>query len=203
MQTGVPTWWGSAVRFLEKDDVIGHLVSQYKGESLVGQGDIFSTLVRSIVGQQISVLAADSIWGRLSEVVGPMTPENICKLSPEIIAKCGLTKPKSQYIFGIASQSENFLAKDWESMTDEEITKHFISFRGIGPWTSEMLLIFALMRPDIFSIGDLGLVKAVQALVPSALSKEDVHEVSLRWKPYRTAASWYLWRMLDPVPVAY
>ena len=80
MQTGVPTWWESAVSFLEKDDVIGHLVSQYKGESLVGQGDIFSTLVRSIVGQQISVLAADSIWGRLSEVVGPMTPENICKL---------------------------------------------------------------------------------------------------------------------------
>ena len=101
-------------------------MSQYKGESLVGQGDIFSTLVRSIVGQQISVLAADSIWGRLSEVVGPMTPENICKLNPEIIAKCGLTKPKSQYIFGIASQSENFLVKDWESMTDEEITKHFI-----------------------------------------------------------------------------
>ena len=132
-----------------------------------------------------------------------MTAQNIRNLSPEEIAKCGLTKPKSQYIFGIAQQSEDFLSRDWDSMSDDEINKHFISFRGIGPWTSEMLLIFALMRPDVFSIGDLGLVKAVQKLVPSAISKEDVLKVSMRWEPYRTAASWFLWRMLDPVPVAY
>jgi DNA-3-methyladenine glycosylase II len=88
-------------------------------------------------------------------------------------------------------------------MTDKEIHAHFTSFRGIGPWTSEMVCIFALLRPDVFSIGDIGLIKAVQILDPTAESKDDVLRVSKRWAPYRTAASWYLWRMLDPVPVEY
>ena len=102
-----------------------------------------------------------------------------------------------------AQDSNNFIEQDFDSMSDDEIKKHFISFKGIGPWTAEMLMIFALMRPDIFSIGDLGLIKAVQILEPSAETKESIEKVAQRWSPYRTAASWYLWRMLDPVPVAY
>ena len=88
-------------------------------------------------------------------------------------------------------------------MTDEEIHKHFITFRGIGPWTSEMLMIFSLLRPNVFSVGDIGLVKAVKILNPGVQTKEEVIAESERWSPYKTAASWYLWRMLDPVPVAY
>ena len=88
-------------------------------------------------------------------------------------------------------------------MSDEEIHKHFISFRGIGPWTSEMLMIFALLRPNVFSIGDIGLVKAVKLLNPDVHTKEEVLAEAERWSPFKTAASWYLWRMLDPVPVAY
>ena len=200
---GKPVWWDDAVVFLESDEIIGPVVRKYNQEFLSGKGDIFSTFVRSVVGQQISVIAADSIWNRLEKFVGKVNPENIRKFTPEELATCGLTKPKSQYIHGIATDSIKFLSPQWDDLSDDEINKHLIQFRGIGPWTSEMIMIFALLRPDIFSIGDLGLIKAVQLLVPEAVTKEDVLKISARWAPYRTAASWYLWRMLDPIPVEY
>ena len=203
MLTGKPPWWDEAVIFLKKDLLLGPIVEKYGDEGLEGQGDLFSTLVRSIVGQQISVLAADAIWARLVEKVKKIIPKNILKFTPEELAKCGLTGPKSRYIHGIAQESDNFIQQDFDSMSDQEVKKHFISFKGIGPWTAEMLMIFALMRPDIFSIGDLGLVKAIQILEPNAETKESIEKVAERWSPYRTAACWYLWRMLDPVPVAY
>ena len=203
MLTGKPPWWDDAVIFLKKDSLLGPIVEKYGDEGLEGQGDLFSTLVRSIVGQQISVLAADAIWARLVEKVAKVIPENILKFTPEELAKCGLTGPKSRYIHGIALESEKFTQQNFDTMSDEDVKKHFISFKGIGPWTAEMLMIFALMRPDIFSIGDLGLIKAVQILEPKAECKESIEKVAERWSPYRTAACWYLWRMLDPVPVAY
>ena len=203
MEKGKPAWWDEAILFLKNDPLIGPLVEKYPGEFLEGRGKLFSTLVRSIVGQQISVLAADSIWARLVELVGEMKPNNILKFTPEQLAKCGITGPKSRYIHGIAQESERFIEPDFGNLSDNEIKKHFISFKGIGPWTAEMLMIFSLMRPDIFSIGDLGLVKAVQILEPNADTKESIEKLAEQWKPYRTAACWYLWRMLDPVPVAY
>ena len=103
---------------------------------------MFATFVNSIVGQQISVIAAEAIWNRLKEKVGEITPENIASFSPEEIAACGLTKSKTSYILGIANNPEEFLNQNYSEMTDEEIHKHFITFRGIGPWTSEMLMIF-------------------------------------------------------------
>lgn len=169
----------------------------------MGKGDLFRTFVNAIVGQQISVIAADAIWKRLVEKVGEITPENINKFTLEEIASCGLTRSKSDYILGVAKDSENFLGPNWDEMTDSDIKSHFVSFRGIGPWTAEMIMIFGLLRQDIFSIGDIGLVKAVKLLEPNLESKEDVLRFAERWKPYQTAASWYLWRMLDPVPVAY
>ena len=92
---------------------------------------------------------------------------------------------------------------DWSKLNDEDLKKHMVKFKGIGPWTAEMVMMFSLMRPDVFSVKDLGLVKGVQKLVPEAKTKESVEKVAERWKPYRTAASWYLWRMQDPVPVEY
>jgi hypothetical protein len=91
----------------------------------------------------------------------------------------------------------------WDSMSDEAIMKHLVKFRGIGPWTAEMLLMFHFLRPDIFSLGDIGLIRGTQRLVPEAETKEQVGEIAERWRPYRTAAAWYLWRILDPVPVEY
>jgi DNA-3-methyladenine glycosylase II len=203
MDTGRPTWWGDAVKALSEDDLLGAVVRSYPDESLEGRGDLFSTLVRSIVGQQISVLAADAVWGRLVELVSDITPEAIRKFSAEELATCGLSRPKASYIHGLALEATALLLENWEDHTDAELIKHFSSFRGIGPWTSEMMLIFTLMRPDVFSIGDIGLIRAVQKLAPEADTKEKVLEISKRWKPYRTAASWFLWRMLDPVPVEY
>jgi len=203
MKTGKPTWWDDAFTALSQDEILGAVVRSYPNESLVGKGDLFSTLIRSIVGQQISVIAADAVWGRLVELVGVITPNEIRKHTPEVLATCGLSRPKSSYIHGLALESKALLLHDWNEPSDDELLKHFIQFRGVGPWTAEMILIFTLMRPDIFSIGDIGLIRAVQQLVPEADTKEKVLEISKRWAPYRTAASWYLWRMLDPVPVEY
>tara|TARA_B100000405_G_scaffold289461_1_gene238851 strand:- start:236 stop:847 length:612 start_codon:yes stop_codon:yes gene_type:complete len=203
MHKGKPQWWDEAVEFLSNDEVLAPIVKQYQGGSLEGKGDLFATFVNSIVGQQISVIAAESIWNRLNEMVGEITPSQVCSFTHAEIAGCGLTKSKASYILGVAQNPEDFLSPKWDEMTDAEVHKHFVSFRGIGPWTAEMLMIFSLLRPDVFSIGDIGLVKAVKMLVPEAETKEQVLEVANRWKPYRTAACWYLWRMLDPVPVAY
>ena len=203
MQTGKPAWWDDAVAALSNDELLGEIVKKYPDGSLEGKGDLFQTTVRSIVGQQISVIASDAICGRLVEMLGSATPENVMKFTQEEIAACGLTRPKSSYIHGLATNSELLLNQDWETMTDEEIKQHLIQFKGIGPWTAEMMLMFSFMRPDVFSVGDIGLVKAVKILAPQAESKDDVEEIAKRWSPYRTAASWYLWRMIDPVPVGY
>tara|TARA_B100001778_G_scaffold66542_1_gene52361 strand:+ start:1392 stop:2003 length:612 start_codon:yes stop_codon:yes gene_type:complete len=203
MLKGKPHWWDEGNKFLLQDDLLGPIVKQHQGESLVGKGDLFATFVNSIVGQQISVIAADSIWNRLKEMVGEITPKQVSSFTHAEIAACGLTKSKATYILGVAENPDGFLSPNWEELTDSEIHKHFVSFKGIGPWTAEMLMIFSLLRPDVFSIGDIGLVKAVKILVPEAETKEDVLQVAERWSPYKTAACWYLWRMLDPVPVAY
>ena len=200
---GKPDWWDAAREFLLQDELLAPIVEKYSEGSLFGKGDLFATFVNSIVGQQISVIAADAIWNRLKEKVGEITPENISSYTAEEIASCGLTKSKTSYILGIANNPEEFLKQNYSEMTDEEIHKHFITFRGIGPWTSEMLMIFSLLRPNVFSIGDIGLVKAVKILNPRIKTKEEVLREAERWSPYKTAASWYLWRMLDPVPVAY
>lgn len=203
MQTGKPAWWDNAVAALSNDELLGEIVKKYPDGCLEGKGDLFQTTLRSIVGQQISVIASDAIWGRLVKMLGSATPENVMKFTQEEIAACGLTRPKSNYIHGLAANSEFLLNQDWETMTDNEIKQHLIQFKGIGPWTAEMMLMFSFMRPDVFSVGDIGLVKAVKMLAPQAESKDDVVEIAKRWSPYRTAASWYLWRMIDPVPVGY
>jgi len=200
---GKPDWWDAAREFLLQDELLAPVVEKYPEGCLYGKGDLFATFVNSIVGQQISVIAAEAIWNRLKEKVGKITPDNISSYSAEEIAACGLTKSKTSYILGIANNPNEFLKQNYSEMTDEEIHKHFISYRGIGPWTSEMLMIFSLLRPNIFSIGDIGLVKAVKILNPEIKTKEEVLAQAEQWSPYKTAASWYLWRMLDPVPVAY
>ena len=203
MDKGKPHWWDDAVEFLKQDDLLGEVVNKCPDGSLEGKGKLFETTIRSIVGQQISVIASDAIWGRLVAMLGKPTPENVLKFTEQELASCGLTRPKASYIYGLARDSDVLLNQDWDNMTDEAIKQHLVKFRGIGPWTAEMMLMFSFMRPDVFSIGDIGLVKAVKILVPSAESKESIEKIAERWSPYRTAASWYLWRMIDPVPVGY
>lgn len=199
----VPVWWDDAHAFLLDDELLGPVVREHGPDGITSRGDLFQTLVRSIVGQQISVLAADAIWGRLVDHLGEVTPEAVLKTDQTSIAACGLTRPKASYIHGLAEQSENLLQQPWSEMSDEAIRKHLVKFRGIGPWTAEMLLMFHFLRPDVFSLGDIGLIRGTQRLVPEAETKEAVGAIAERWRPYRTAAAWYLWRILDPVPVEY
>ena len=203
MEKGKPEWWQDAIEFLKEDELLGKVVRKYPNGSLEGKGELFETTIRSIVGQQISVIASDAIWGRLLTMLGKPIPENVLKFTEAELASCGLTRPKASYIYGLAKDSESLLNQDWDNMTDIEIKQHLIQFRGIGPWTAEMMLMFSFMRPDVFSIGDIGLVKAVKILVPEVEDKDSIEKIAERWSPYRTAASWYLWRMIDPVPVGY
>jgi len=203
MESSTPNWWDDAVKFLNEDEILSPVIKRFGEYSISSKNNLFQTLMKSIVGQQISVAAADSIWLRLTDHIGEMTPENVLKKSQESIASCGVTRPKASYIYGLAEQSDHLLNQPYNEMTDSEIMNHLTSFRGIGPWTAEMMLMFHFLRQDVFSIGDIGLVRAIEKLVPEVASKEDILNVSKRWKPYRTAASWYLWRTVDPEPVEY
>ena len=203
MEKGKPEWWDDAVEFLKQDELLKDVVMKYPDGTLEGKGRLFETTIRSIVGQQISVIASDAIWGRLLALLGRASPDNVLKFTEAELAACGLTRPKASYIFGLAEKSDELLNQDWNNMSDDEIKRHLVKFRGIGPWTAEMMLMFSFMRPDVFSIGDICLVKAVKILVPDVMDKESIEKIAERWSPYRTAASWYLWRMIDPVPVGY
>ena len=199
----VPEWWGDAHAFLLDDALLGPVVKQHGPEGITSRDDLFQTLVRSIVGQQISVTAADAIWGRLVAHLGEVTPEAVLRTDQPSIAACGVTRPKASYIYGLAENAEDLLNQPWPSMSDDAIQKHLVKYRGVGPWTAEMLLMFHFLRPDVFSLGDIGLIRGTQRLVPEAETKDDVGKIAERWRPYRTAAAWYLWRILDPVPVEY
>lgn len=203
MSGRAPAWWDEAHAFLLKDELLGPVVEQYGPDGITSRDDLFQTLVRSIVGQQISVLAADAIWGRLVDHLGEATPEAVLATDQPSIASCGVTRPKASYIYGLAENAAELLNQPWDEMSDAAIMKHLVKFRGIGPWTAEMLLMFHFLRPDVFSLGDIGLIRGTQRLVPEAETKEDVGKIAERWRPYRTAAAWYLWRILDPVPVEY
>ncbi|MDB3858785.1 hypothetical protein N9289_02100 [Candidatus Poseidonia sp.] len=199
----IPSWWDKAHAFLLEDELLGPIVEKYGPEGITSRDDLFQTLIRSIVGQQISVTAADAIWGRLIDHLGSPTPEAVRATDEASIAACGITRPKATYIMGLARDCEQLMNQPWDEMDDAAIMKHLIGFRGIGPWTAEMMLMFHFLRPDIFSLGDIGLIRGTQRLVPDAETKEDVGAIAERWMPYRTAAAWYLWRILDPVPVEY
>jgi len=203
MQKGKPEWWDDAVRHLSGDPLIGEIVQSYRNGYLSGRGDIFQTLVRSIIGQQISVKAADSVHGKLEEMCGEISRRSIGSYTIEEISSCGLSHKKSQYILEIGTSEVPLLPVGFEQLDDDAVVKHLVQFRGVGPWTAEMMLIFSLMRPDVLSLGDLGIVKGIQLLVPEALAKKDMVAIAEAWRPYRSAACWFLWRSLDPVPVEY
>ena len=204
VQVGRPDWWDDAVAHLSRDPLIGSIVKKFDGEGLSGRGELFQTLVRSIVGQQISVKAADAVHGRLEEISGgEVTRDALGALTVDALQSCGLSRQKSQYILGISNDETPLLPEGFEELDDESLIRHLVKFKGVGPWTAEMMLIFSLMRPDILSLGDLGVVKGIRMLAPHANSKSEMLEVAEAWRPYRSAACWFLWRSLDPVPVEY
>lgn len=203
-----PSYWTRATRELgSADPVMGGLITQYKGLTLASRGDAFQTLARSIVGQQISVRAAQSVWERFAAAVGEMQPRRVLKLSTEQLRGCGLSGQKVNYLRDLSARfAEGAIdVTRWRAMDDEALIDELTEVKGIGRWTAEMFLIFYLTRPDVFPLADLGLQKAMQLHYNKGrkLSQRRIDSLGRLWSPWRSVATWYLWRSLDPVPVEY
>ncbi len=204
----VPDYWDEAkAELMKRDRILRKLIPQFGDLQLVGRGEPFVTLARSIVGQQISVKAAQSVWERLLGACPKMTPAAVQKLGLEKLASCGLSKRKAEYITDLALhfRDGSVHEKDWSSMDDEAVIAELVQIRGIGRWTAEMFLIFNLLRPNVLPLDDIGLLRGISINYFSGepVSRSDAREVAANWEPWRTVATWYLWRSLDPVPVEY
>ncbi|MCM0045748.1 MAG: DNA-3-methyladenine glycosylase [Burkholderiaceae bacterium] len=204
----VPDYWEEAkAELMKRDRIMRKLIPQFGDLQLVGRGEPFVTLARSIVGQQISVKAAQAIWERLLDACPKMTPAAMQKLGLEKLAGVGLSKRKAEYLTDLARhfRDGSVHERDWSSMDDEAVIAELVQIRGIGRWTAEMFLIFNLLRPNILPLDDIGLLRGISINYFSGepVSRSDAREVAANWEPWRTVATWYLWRALDPVPVEY
>lgn len=204
----VPPYWDEACRHLaRRDRVMKKLIPRFGEARLTSRGDAFTTLARSIVGQQISVKAADAVWGRFSAQVGEMSPERVLGLGEAGLAGCGLSKRKMEYLCDLAAHfaSGSLDSDAWARLDDDAVIAELTAVRGIGRWTAEMFLIFNQMRPDVFPLDDIGLQRAVfeRYFSGERQSRRTLAEFGERWRPWRSVATWYLWRSLDPLPVEY
>jgi DNA-3-methyladenine glycosylase II len=207
-----PDYWDEACRHLaRRDRVMKKLIPRFGEARLHSRGDAFTTLARSIVGQQISVKAAQSVWDRVAVLVGgPATglaPKSVLKRPTDALRAAGLSMRKSEYLHDLARHFDAGLVHvdDWRLMDDEAIIDELVDIRGIGRWTAEMFLIFHLMRPNVLPLDDLGLLKGISANYFSGepVSRAEAREVGDGWAPFRSVATWYIWRSLDPLPVDY
>ena len=205
----MPEYWQQAGQALAAEDpVMQELVERFAGFGLVSRGDPFGTLARSIVGQQISVKAADAVWQRVAAALGgEVTPQAVRSVDTPVLAAAGLSRRKVEYLSDLAIHFINGRLDPvaWQCMDDEAVIAALTDVRGIGRWTAEMFLIFNLMRPDVFPLDDIGLQRAVRDRYfgGEVLSRKALAEIGERWRPWRSVATWYLWRSLDPLPVEY
>ncbi|HEX7748919.1 MAG TPA: DNA-3-methyladenine glycosylase [Bordetella sp.] len=199
-----PDYWDDAVAHLVKRDrILKKIIPQHPEVWLTSRGTPFITLARAIVGQQISTKAADAVWNKFTAVVGKRpSPASVLKTDVQGLRAAGLSQRKAEYVQDLATHfSERRVHPEkWASMPDEDVVDELVAIRGIGRWTAEMFLIFNLQRPDVLPLDDLGLLKAISLHYFSGepVSRFEAREVSLAWQPWRTVATWYLWRSLDP-----
>lgn len=206
-QAGRPAYWDDARKHLiKKDRVMKRLIPKFGDACLQSRGDAFSTLARSIVGQQISVKAAKTVWDRFARLPQEMTPDHVLRLKVDDMRAAGLSVRKVEYLVDLSMNFDSGAVhvKSWETMDDEAIIAELIAIRGIGRWTAEMFLIFHLLRPNVLPLDDVGLINGISQNYFSgeSVSRSDAREVAAAWAPYRTVATWYIWRSLDPVPAA-
>ena len=197
-------WEVASKELSRKDPVIMKIIKLYSGDKMQLKNNAFLTLVRSVVGQQISVKAADSVWKKLEELCREsIEPERIKSFSEDELRSAGLSRSKANYIQNIAKS--DILEVDWSNLDDEEAINLLCKIKGIGRWTAEMFLIFHLARPNILPLGDIGLIKAIELNYNNGekMSKEELEAYGQKWSPWCTVATWYLWRSLDPIPVNY
>jgi DNA-3-methyladenine glycosylase II len=205
----LPAYWQQSKEFLtHTDPKLAKLIHEHQQYSISSRGEALETLLRSIVGQQISVQAAASVWGKLEKKIGKIKPENVILMSFEELKSCGLSKQKVQYIINICNHFINFSIKDhlyWENRSFESIYDELITIKGVGPWTAEMFGMFYLLEKDIFPIKDIGIIRAMNQIYGEGkpLSLEKIIAISETWRPYRSVACWFLWRSIDSEEVLY
>lgn len=205
---GQPTYWAEACKHLaKKDRVMKRLIPQYSDAVLQSRGDAFATLARSVVGQQISVKAAQRVWERFSALPETLTPEQVLRLRVDDMRAAGLSARKVEYIVDLALHFDGgrLQPERWSGMDDEAIIAELVAIRGIGRWTAEMFLIFHLLRPNVLPLDDVGLIRGISQNYFSGepVSRSDAREVAQAWRPWCSVATWYIWRSLDPLPVNY
>ena len=204
----MPAYWEDACQHLAKQDrVMKKLIAAHPDSVLQTRGDAFTTLARSIVGQQISVKAAQSVWNRFEALMPSLSPQAVLLLRVDDMRQSGLSARKVEYLVDLSLHfSSGALSVDvWPSMSDDDIIQELVAIRGIGRWTAEMFLIFHLMRPNVLPLDDVGLINGISKTYFSGepVSRSDVRELAAGWAPFSTVATWYIWRSLDPVPVSY
>ncbi|MDR2710069.1 MAG: DNA-3-methyladenine glycosylase 2 family protein [Burkholderiales bacterium] len=212
-----PDYWDRAVRALSRcDPVLYGLIAAYPEFHLRRRSDAFTALARAIVGQQISVKAADAVWRRFVTAVDPahaevafpeVAPAVVAALTPDTLRHAGLSQRKAEYMQDLARRFADGTLNPatWKTLADEALIEALVTVKGIGRWTAEMFLMFHELRADVFPIADFGLQKAVRLHYAGEddLSLDEMQALAEPWRPYRSVATWYLWRSLDPLPVEY
>ena len=201
-----PHYWVDACKHLvKKDRVMKRLIPLFPNTTLQTRGDAFTTLARSIVGQQISVKAAQTVWHRFEVLPKAMTPAHVLKLKVDDMRAAGLSARKVEYLVDLSIHFDagTVHVKDWQAMDDEAIIAELVAIRGIGRWTAEMFLMFYLSRPNVLPLDDVGLINGISKNYFSgeSVSRSDAREVAAAWAPYCSVATWYIWRSLDTIPV--
>ena len=203
-----PKYWNKGKIYLSnKDKVLKKLIQTYRNEYLNLNSNYFHSLINSIIGQQISVSAADSMKTKFFKLKRNITPQTVSKLRTTDLRKCGLSRQKILYIRNISNfflQNKNFI-KNINKSSEEEIYNNLIEIKGVGNWTIHMFLMFSYGSSNIFPTGDLGFLKAISKLykVKLPISERKLKLLYKKWSPYSSQATWYLWRSLDPIPVNY
>lgn len=203
-----PDYWRDACNVLaQRCDIMKGLIGAHPVANLRTRGNAFQTLARAIVGQQISVKAAQSVWNKTVTVLGVVAPETLREATADELRSAGLSRQKIAYLKDLA---EHFLdgrirPRRWRNVEDQQIIDELVAVKGIGRWTAEMFLIFYLMRPNVWPVDDIGLIRAIEKHYHGGerQDKRAIQAYLARFEPWGTVATWYLWRSLEPVPVVY
>ena len=203
-----PDYWTRATAHLAANDpVLARVIADYPKQRLERRGDAFETLARAIVGQQISVKAAQTVWSRIEHALGEIDAGAVAAGASDALLGCGLSRQKLGYLTDLAGRflSGALDPSRWQDMDDDGVSAELMAVKGIGRWTADMFLIFNLLRPDVLPVADIGLQRAMGRHYGDGgkLDADAIETIAAPWRPWRSVATWYLWRSLDPIAVAY
>ena len=204
-----PAYWNSAKRILSKrDPVLKKIINKFNKGFLTTRKDPFFSLCRTIIGQQISTKAADSIWLKFEKKCKKkILPINVLKLSSSSLRSAGLSRQKVSYLKNIAKSFKNksFNIRNLKKMDDEQAISYITQLKGLGIWSAQMFLMFNLNRPDMFPTKDIGLVRAISKNYKTSYppSERFLNKISKLHLGYRSVFTWYMWRSIDPIDVEY